>query len=122
MHLRFRTLHLVHLVLLVVSLGATSYVAYQIIGFLGVGVLGLIIGVIALTVELERGGPVGDYYNATSLYSQHMAAVERMSAAEKAERHAEIESAALPLLVAKIASAGLIVVGFGLFFVFQLGA
>jgi hypothetical protein len=122
MHLRFRTSHLVHLVLLVVSLGATSYVAYQIVGFLGVGVLGLIIGVIALTVELERGGPVGDYYNATSLYSQHMAAVERMSAAERAERRAEIESAAVPLLVAKIASAGLIVVGFGLFLVFQLGA
>jgi hypothetical protein len=121
MHLRFRTSHLVHLVLLVVSLGATSYVAYQIVGFLGVGVLGLIIGVIALTVELQAGGPDG-FYNATSLYSQHMAAVERMSAAERAERRAEIESAAVPLLVAKIASAGLIVVGFGLFFVFQLGA
>jgi hypothetical protein len=51
-----------------------------------------------------------------------MAAVERMSAAERAERRAEIENAALPLLVAKIVSAGLIVIGFGLFFVFQCGA
>jgi hypothetical protein len=51
-----------------------------------------------------------------------MAAVEHMSAAERAERRAEIESAAVPLLVAKIVSAGLIVVGFGLFFVFDLGA
>ncbi|KLK93305.1 hypothetical protein AA309_09975 [Microvirga vignae] len=122
MHLRFKTSDVVHLVLLMVSLGATSYVAYQVVGFLGIGVLGLIIGVIALTVELERGGPIGDYYNATSLYAQHVAAVERMSAAEKAERRAEIESAALPLLVAKIVSAGLIVVGFGLFLVFQLGS
>ena len=122
MHLRFQTSHVIYLILLVVSLGATSYVAYQIVGFFGVGVLGLIIGVIALTVELERGGPVGDYYNATSLYSQHMAAVERMSAAERAERRAEIESASVPLLIAKIVSAGLIVVGFGLFFGFQLGA
>jgi hypothetical protein len=121
-HLRFGTSHVAYLILLVASLGTTSYVAHQIVGFLGVGVLGLIIGVIALTVELERGGPVGDYYNATSLYSQHMAAVERMSAAERAERRAEIESASVPLLIAKIASAGLIVVGFGLFFVFQLGA
>lgn len=117
MHLRFRTSHLVYLVLLVVSLGATSYVAYQIVGFLGVGVLGLI----ALTVELQRGGPDG-LYNATNLYAQHMAAVERMSAAERAERRAEIESAAIPLLVAKTVSAGLIIVGFGLFFVFRLGA
>jgi hypothetical protein len=121
MHLGFRTSHIVSLFLLMGSLGGTSYVAYQVVGFLGVGVLGLIIGGIALTVELEQGGPVG-HGQATSLYSQHMAAVECMSAAEKAERWAEIESAALPLLVAKIVSAGLIVVGFGLFFVVQLGA
>jgi hypothetical protein len=48
--------------------------------------------------------------------------VERMSAAERAERRAEIEAAAVPLLVAKIVSAGLIIVGFGLFFIFELGA
>lgn len=112
---------MVYLILLVVSLGATSYVAYRIVGFLGIGISGLIIGVIALTVEMERGGPVG-HGQASSLYAQHITAVERMSAAERAERRAEIESAAFPLLVAKIASAGLIVVGFGLFFVFQLGA
>jgi len=51
-----------------------------------------------------------------------MIAVERMSATERAGRRAEIESAALPLLVAKIVSAGLIVIGFGLFFGFQLDA
>jgi hypothetical protein len=51
-----------------------------------------------------------------------MAAVECMSTAERAERWVEIESAALPLSIAKIISAGLIVVGLGLFFVVQLGA
>jgi hypothetical protein len=121
MHLRLRTSELVHILLLVVSLGAVSYVAYRIVGFLGIGVFGLVIGVLALTIEMERGGPVG-HSQASSLYAQHMAAVEHMSAAERAERRAEIESAAVPLLVAKIVSAGLIVVGFGLFFVFDLGA
>jgi hypothetical protein len=121
MRQRFRTSHLVHLILLVVSVGATSYVAYQIVGFLGIGVLGLIIGVISLTVELQAGGPDGFYY-AANLYAQHMAAVENMSVAEKAEKRAEIESAALPLLVAKLVSAVLIIAGFGLFFVFQLNA
>jgi hypothetical protein len=95
------------------SLGATSYIAYRIVGFLGQ----CIIGVIALTVEMERGGPVG-HGQASSLYAQHMTAVERMSSTERAERRAEIESAAVPLLVAKTVSAGLIVVGLGLFFVF----
>jgi len=46
-----------------------------------------------------------------------MAAVERMFAAERAERRDEIESATMPLLVEKIASAGLTVVGFWLFLV-----
>jgi hypothetical protein len=119
-HLRFRTSDVVLAILLAVSLGATSYLAYWIVGFLGVGVLGMIIGVVALTVELERGGPVG-HGQASGLYSQHMAA-ETKSPAEKAARRAEIESAAFPLLVAKIVSAALIVVGLGLFFVFQLGA
>jgi hypothetical protein len=121
MHLRLRTSDLVHLLLLVVSLGGVSYVAYRIVGFLGIGVFGLIIGVIALTLEMERGGPVG-HGQASSLYAQHTAAVERMSRAERAARRAEIKSAVLPLLVAKVVSAGLIVVGFGLFFVFELGA
>jgi hypothetical protein len=52
MHLRFQASHLVYLLLLVVSLGGVSYVAYQIVGSLGVGVFGLTIGVIALTVEI----------------------------------------------------------------------
>jgi hypothetical protein len=121
MHLHFKTAHLVYSVLLVTSVGAISYVAYRMVGFLGVGVLGLIIGVIALTVEIERGGPVG-HGQASSLYAQHIAAVERMSPAERAERRAEIESAAFPLLIAKIVGGGLIAFGFALFFVFELGA
>src|SRR5215207_3396371 len=121
MHLRLRTSDWAYFLLLVVSVGGVSSVTYRIVGFVGIGVLGLIIGVLALTIEMERGGPVG-HGQASSLYAQHMAAVERMSAAEKAERRAEIESAAVPLLVAKIVSAGLILVGFGLFFIFDLGA
>ena len=59
MHLRLRTSDLVHLLLLAVSLAGMSYVAYRIVGSLGIGVFGLIIGVLALTIEMERGGPVG---------------------------------------------------------------
>lgn len=121
MHLHFRTPHLIYFALLMISVGAISYAAYRMVGFLGVGVLGLIIGVIALTVEMERGGPVG-HGQASSPYAQHIAAVERMSPSESAERRAEIESATFPLLVAKIVSGGLIAFGFGLLFIFELGA
>jgi uncharacterized membrane protein (DUF4010 family) len=54
MHLRLRTSDWACLLLLVVSVGGVSYVAYRIVGFLGIGVLGLIIGVLALTIEMER--------------------------------------------------------------------
>ncbi|HZH11597.1 MAG TPA: hypothetical protein VEZ24_14645 [Microvirga sp.] len=121
MRLRFGMHHLVYLALLAVSLGATSYVAWRIAGFLGIGVFGLIVGLIALTVELEGGRPIV-HGQAASLYIQFMAAEEKMSSAEKAARRAEIESAALPLLVAKIVSAGLILIGFGAFFAFERGA
>jgi len=121
MRLRLGMSHIAYLTLLVASLGATSYVAYQIVGFFGVGILGLIAGLITLTVELERGRPLV-HGQAASLYIQFMAAEEKMSSAEKAARRAEIESAAFPLLMAKIVSAGLILIGFGLFFVFQRGA
>jgi len=57
MHLRLRTSDVVHLILLVVGLGGASYVAYRIVGFRGIGVLGLIIGVSALRVDLLQGGP-----------------------------------------------------------------
>lgn len=119
MRLRIRTSDVVYVLLLVVSLGATSFLAYRIVGFLGVGVLGLIIGLIAVTVEMEQGGPIG-HSRAPNVYAQYMAAVERMSAAEKAERRAEIKRDAFPLLVAKIVSSVLITIGFWLFFAFQL--
>lgn len=121
MRLRIRPSNLVHVLLLAVSVAATSYVAFQIVGFLGMGVLGLIIGLIAVNVDVQQGGAIG-HDQAPNVYAQQMAAVERMSAAEKAERRAAIERDAFPLLVAKILSAALIVVGLGLFFAFQFRA
>jgi hypothetical protein len=119
MRLRIKASDVVHVLLLAVSVAATSYIAYRIVGFLGVGVLGLIIGVGAQTVGIEQGGPIG-HDQAAGVYAQHMAAVDRMSAAERAERRAAIKTVAFPLLVAKVVSGALIVIGFGLFFVFQL--
>ena len=89
-------------------------------GFLGLGVLGLIVGVMAQRIEMEKDGAVG-HSQATSLYAQQIKAQESMTRAERAERRAESEALLKALFVAKVVSAGLIILGFGFFVLFQLG-
>ena len=94
--------------------------AFLLAGFIGLGVLGLIIGVMAQRIELEKDGAVG-HTMTTSLYAEQFKARENMSRAEKAEQRAEAQALLKWLFVAKVVSAGLIILGFGLFFQFQLG-
>jgi hypothetical protein len=94
--------------------------AFLLAGFLGLGVLGLIVGVMAQRIELEKDGAVG-HSMATSLYAQQFKAQESMTRAERAERRAENEALLKWLFVAKVVSAGLIILGFGFFVLFQLG-
>jgi hypothetical protein len=121
MRLRLSRTDVILLPFVVIGLAGLVYVAFRTLGFLGLAILGLITGIIAVNVEMQQGGPIGSV-QATGVYAEYMAAADRMTRAEKAERRAEIESAALPLLIAKIVSAGLIILGFGLFFTVQLGS
>ena len=115
MRLRVKASDVAFVLLLTGVVAGTSYFAYQLVGFIGVGILGLIIGVIAQTVGLEQGGAIG-HDQAPSVYAMHMAAVDRMSAAERAERRAAIKADAFPLLLTKVVSGALIVIGFAMFF------
>ncbi|WP_230530598.1 hypothetical protein [Microvirga roseola] len=105
--------------ILVGVLAGIALGAFLIVGFLGLGILGLIIGVIVQRVELEKDGAVSNYMT-TSLYADQFRARERMGHAERAERHAETQSLLRPLFIAKVVSAGLVILGFGFFFLFQL--
>ncbi len=93
---------------------------YLLAGFLGLGVLGLIIGVMAQRIELEKDGAVSNVMT-TSLYADQFRAREQMTRAEKAEHLAETRALLKVLFVAKVVSAGLIILGFGFFVLFQLG-
>jgi hypothetical protein len=93
--------------------------AFLLVGFLGLGVLGLIIGVMAQRIELEKDGAVSNVMT-TSLYADQFRAREQMTRAEKAEHWAETDALLKVLFVAKVVSAGLIILGFGLFVLFQL--
>ena len=92
---------------------------YLLAGFLGLGVLGLIIGVMAQRIELEKDGAVSNVMT-TSLYADQFRAREQMTRAEKAEHLAETRALLKVLFVAKVVSAGLIILGFGFFVLFQL--
>jgi hypothetical protein len=94
--------------------------AFLLAGFLGLGGIGLIVGVMAQRIELEKDGATSNDMT-TSLYAQQFIAQERMTRAERAERRAENEALLKWLFVAKVVSAGLIILGFGLFVLFQLG-
>ena len=105
---------------LVAVLAGIALGAFLLAGFLGLGVLGLIIGVMAQRIELEKDGAVSNEMT-TSLYADQIKAQERMTRAERAEHRAETEALLKVLSVAKIVSAGLVILGFGFFFLFQLG-
>lgn len=105
---------------LVAVLAAVALGAFLFAGFLGLGVLGLIVGAMAQRIELEKDGAVSNYM-ATSLYAQQFEARERMNRAERAEHRAETRALLQWLFVAKVVSAGLIILGFGFFVLFQLG-
>ena len=90
------------------------------VGSLGVAVLGLLIGVSAVLVDLEKEGAVGGSHS-THLYAQQMIAQENMTEAERAAHRSQMKSLMRPLLAAKILGTVLVVIGLGDFFLFQLG-
>ncbi len=118
--MRMTRLDWILLPFLVAVLAGVVVGAFLLAGFIGLGVLGLIIGVMAQRIELEKDGAVSNVMT-TSLYAQQFKAREGMSRAEKAEHRAETDALLRWLFVAKVVSAGLIILGFGLFFQFQLG-
>jgi hypothetical protein len=105
---------------LVAVLAGVVLGVFWLAGFFGLGVLGLLIGVMSQRIELEKDGAVGHVMN-TSLYAEQFKARERMSRAERAEHRAETQALMRVLSVANIVSAGLVILGFGFFFLFQLG-
>jgi hypothetical protein len=93
--------------------------AFKAWGFIGLGLLGLVIGIIALQVDIEKEGAVGHDLT-TGLYAQQMVAQDRMTTAERAAHRVEMNALMRPLLIAKVISAALIIIGFGGFYLFQL--
>ena len=88
------------------------YGALRLVGFFGLGVLGLIIGFIAIRMDLERDGASHD----PSTLAEQFKARDRMSRAERAGLRSEQSFRLKPLFVAQIVAAGFVILGFGFHF------
>ena len=97
---------------ILLGVAALAFFAFQIVGFLGIGLLGVLIGFIAMQVDLDQEGVIGPGV----LHAQQMMARQNASRSERAAHRSEMRSLARPLLIAKIISAALVVLGFGGFF------
>ena len=90
-----------------------GYGALRLVGFFGLGVIGLIIGFITVRMDLERdGGHSGD----PTVLAEQFKARDHMSRAEKAADAAEKTSRLQPLFVAQVIAAGFVILGFGFHF------
>ncbi len=108
-----RPLLFIEILVVVAAAMLVTALTWRYAGALGVGLLGLLVGFLAQRIELERAGAVGHPMN-TDLFASQFRARERMTRAERAEHEAEMRRMEAPLHWAKVASAGLIILGFGL--------
>jgi hypothetical protein len=96
--------------LVLAATAALAFAIYRLVGFLGVGVLGLLIGFIAVRVDLEKEGAIVSAFSSNLYVQQMQQSVDR---SERAARHAERASLVRVLIIAKIIGAILVTVGFG---------
>lgn len=89
------------------------YGALRLVGFFGLGILGLVIGFIAVRMDLERDAASHE----PRVLEEQFKARDRMSRAEKADFHAAQTARLKPLFVAQVVAAGLVILGFGFHFV-----
>jgi hypothetical protein len=96
---------------ILLGVAVLAFFAHQIVGFLGIGLLGVLIGFLAVQVDLDKAGMIGPGV----LHAQQMMARQN-NPSERAAHRSEMQSHARPLLIAKIISAALVILGFGGFF------
>jgi hypothetical protein len=89
------------------------------VGFLGVGVIGVLTWFICVRLELEKHAAVGNVMT-TGLYAQQMRARDAMTRAEKAADRQEQTTLLRSLRFFKRLGIGLTVIGFGMFALYQL--
>jgi hypothetical protein len=89
------------------------------VGFLGVGIIGVLTWFVCVRLELEKDAAVGNVMT-TGLYAQQMRARDAMTRAEKAADRQEQTALFQSVRFFKRLGIGLTVIGFGMFALYQL--
>lgn len=89
------------------------YAAIRLVGYFGLGVLGLVIVFVVVRMDLEKDGPSSVD---PSVMAEQFKARDRMSRAEKAGLFAEQRTRLQPQFVALVVGTGFVILGFGAHF------
>lgn len=92
-----------------VTMAVLIFFAYRIVGFLGVGIFGLVTMFVAFQADLSKS-------NTSATYGILARSPHRMDHAEKTSRRAEAELLSHPILMGKLLGLCLAVIGFGALF------
>jgi hypothetical protein len=96
-----------------------AVIAYELVGYLGLGILGLLTLLISATMELGKDGPIGSTNN-PELHAWEARHRDGLTRAERAERRSEVGALLRSLLFVRLIGAAFVLVGFGGFFLIQL--
>lgn len=89
------------------------YGALRLLGFFGLGLLGLVIVFVVVRMDLEKDGPGGVH---PSVFAEQFKARDRMSRSEKSGLFEEQRLRRQPQFVALVLGTGCIILGFGFHF------
>jgi len=101
---------------ILLGVAALALLAHRIVGFLGIGILGVLIAFIAVRVDLEKEAAVESVW-AAGLHAQQASYRHNAHHSEQAAHRSEIQALRRPVLIAKIIGAVLVAIGsVGLFY------
>ena len=103
----------------VLAASVLAYGAYAVVGWLGVGAVGLLIAFVAFQAEMDGDGPIGSQQSA-DLFAASQAARDRMTRSERAAERAEKTSSLQAITVAKAIGIVLALAGLAGFFALQM--
>ena len=97
-----------------------AVIAFELVGYLGLAMLGVLTLLVCANVELGKDGPLGGV-NTPELHAWDAAHRADMTRAERAEHRDEVGALLRSLFFVRLIGGAFVAIGFGGFFLIQLG-
>ena len=96
-----------------------AVIAFELVGYLGLAMVGLLTLLVCANVELGKDGPFGGINN-PELHAWHAAHRESLTRAERAEHRSETGALLRSLFFVRLIGGVFVAIGFGGFFFVQM--